>query len=294
MKNGRLICVNSGKCHEAGVPVSQDARPGSPCQQCGQPFVKIKDECFPLSFFWGIAVIYVYGLLVVFWGLRLERGRDSKNYAHAGAGIMGIDLQSFDASIYFTKSLAVALLDNASKGDRASVRRMLLEKPELLRHKVIGKITTLQAELYSQDATAFETLLEEEFDPNVQTRKGINSLMAAAMHPNSLFLAAAFKKTGLVPQQTDYKRGDALFLAVVNHQSGNIRRPLQRGADLNCRDSCGNTALMATFQGRCPTPDALMLLLQAGAVPSMTDKIALNARDFATYLNDPEILALLP
>ena len=294
MKNGRFICVNFGKCHEAGNPVTQDARPGSPCRECGQPLVPIKGEGFPLSLFLGIAAIFVVGVLVVFWAVRLERGRDSKNHARAGSGIIGISPQSFDASRYFTGSLAGALLDKASKGDRAGVRRMLLEKPELLREKGKGDITPLHAALFSQDATAFETLLEEGFDPNAQARNGITPLMAAAMHPNSRFLAAALKKTGMVPKQTDYKGRDALFLAVVNRQSGNIRLLLQSGADVNCRDSRGNTALMAAFQGRRPTPDAVRLLLQAGADTSLSDKTGLNVRDFAASFNDSEILALLP
>ena len=294
MKNGRLICVNFGKCRKADNPVTEDARPGYPCRECGQPLVPIKGKGISPSFFLGLAAILVAGVLAVVLVARLKVGRGTNRNASAGAKIVGNSPSSFDASRYFAGSHVGHLLDKASKGDLTGVRSMLVEQPELLRIAGKGGVTPLHAALFSQEVTAFETLLAEGFDPNASASNGITPLMAAAMHPDSRFLAAALKKTGMVPKQTDSKRRDALLLAVANRQSGNIRLLLRHGADPNCRDSRGNTALMAAFQGRRPKPDAVRLLLEAGADPALTDKTGLNARDFATSFNDPEILALLP
>jgi len=294
MKNGRLICVNFGKCHEAGNPVTQDTRPGSPCRECGHLLVIIKGKGIPPLFFWGIAAILVSGFLVVFLAARLKVGRGTNRHSPSGASIVGDAPSSFDASRYFSEPHAGPLLDRASKGDRAGVRRMLVEQPQLLMIRGKGGVTPLHAALFSQKSMAFETLLAEGFDPNISAGNGITPLMVAAMHPDSRFLAAVLKKTGMIPKQADSKGRGALFLAVANRQSGNIRLLLQHGADPNCRDSRGNTALMAAFQGRRPKPDAVSLLLEAGADPSLTDKTGLNARDYAASFNDPEILALLP
>lgn len=295
MKNGRLICVNFGKCREAGHSAPQDARLGTSCRECGQPLVAVRRGRFPPPLFLVIAAFLAVGVLLFFGAVRLKVGREAKSHPHAGAGISGFSPLSFDASRYFAGSFAGALLSVASKGDRPGVRKALIENPGLLRETGKGGITPLHAALFSQNATAFETLLAEGFDPNAPAGNGMSPLMAAAMHPNSRFLAAALKKAGGIgPKHADYKGRDALFLAVANRQSENIRLLLQHGADPNCRDSGGNTALMAAFQGRRPKPDTIRLLLEAGADPSLTDKNGLNARDFADSFNDPAILALLP
>lgn len=294
MKNDSSICVNFGICPEAGNPLMQDASPGSPCPECGQPLVSVREKRIPASAYLGIAAILIGGVLVIFLAMRLKGGRGTNGHSPAGSRIVGVEPSSFDASGYFTNPQAGKLLNMATKGDTAGVRRMLAAQPGLLRETGKGGVTPLHAALFSQETTAFEALLAEGFDPNAAARNGVTPLMAAAMHPNSRFLAAALKKTGMVPKQTDYKGRDALFLAVANRQSDNIRLLLQHGADANCRDLRGNTALMAAFQGRRPRPDAVRLLIDAGADPLLTDKTGLSARDYAGSFEDPEIIALLP
>ncbi|MCB1129564.1 MAG: ankyrin repeat domain-containing protein [Verrucomicrobiae bacterium] len=294
MKNVRFTCVNFGQCHEAGNPVADVTKPGASCRECGQPLVCLRNTGREPSPFWWIAAIFVVGGLVIFWAVRFKVTHLANGISSAGTKIIGSDLPSIDASKYFTGPNVRTLLNKAALGNRAGVHKVLVNHPELLREKGQGGVTPLHAALFSQDATAFEILLKEGFDPNTSARNGITPLMAAAMHPNSRFLAAALKETGTVPKQTDYKGRDALFLAVANRQSGNIKLLLQHGADPNCRDAMGNTALMAAFQGRRPNPDLIKLLLDAGADPALSDKTGLNARDFADSFNDPEILALLP
>lgn len=234
------------------------------------------------------------GILTLFW--MIKRGtHESKVAASATAeGNIRGGSPSFESSRYFPNKRIGELLITASRSDESGVRKMLAENPELLRAKGQGGIGPLHAALFSQDVTAFETLLKAGLDRDLPAQNGISPLMASAMHTNPRFLAVALGKTGAIPHQADHQGRDALFLAVMNRQTENVRLLLTRGADPNCKDSKGNTALMSAFQGRRPEPGIIRLLLASGANPLLADRSGLNARDFAASFNDPEVLALLP
>ena len=290
MSKPRSTCVNFGKCREAGK--SAPAGGTAACPECGQPMIPLATK--GLSRPVVIAATLLAGALTIFVTVKLRADRGKAVTSSTSAASIRGGTPSFESSRYFSNDRVGTLLTTASRGDDAGVRKMLSEHPELSRAKGKGDIGLLHAALFSQDVTAFETLLKAGLDRNLAAQNGISPLMASAMHTNPRFLAVALGKTGAIPRQADSKGRDALFLAVTNRRTENVRLLLARGAEPNCKDSRGNTALMAAFQGRRPEPGMIRLLLASGANPLLADKSGLSARDFAVTFNDPEVLALLP
>lgn len=241
MKHVCLSYVNYGQCPGAGKPVESHAAQRSSCSECGEPLISMKSTRLPLSLFIGVVLILVVGFLVIFLSIRSKASRVGDGHDMTDNKIVGVDNSSLDPSGYFVDSTIGFLLSEASKGNREAIRKIVIGRPELLWMTGKRRITALHAAVFSQDARTFETLLVEGFDPSVFERNRMTLVMTAAMHPNPRFLATALNKIGKVPDLTDYKGRDALYIAFANRQSQNVKTLLRHWANANYRDAEGIT-----------------------------------------------------
>lgn len=83
----------------------------------------------------------------------------------------------------------------------------------------------------------------------------------------------------------------ALMLAVYNGEQLFCEALLRGGADVNSRDSIGNTVLMAcAFKGNLKL---LKLLLHFGAITTYENRTKMNVRDWAKMFKRTEIIQYL-
>lgn len=265
---------------------------GQSCQECGQRLVITSPGMNRMLLVIGGGLL-IYAIMIIL-SQTLKHRFINATVAHASTdNIIGANDNVLGAK-YFPNGKISSLMGHAEKGELEIVRRILRSQPNLLTEKGKGGISPLHAALFSKEPTAFETLLNAGFDPNVPADNGITPLMAATFHQDSSYLEAALKKIGKLPVRKDNRGRDALFLAVANRRISNVRLLLTCGADPNGRDIRGNTILMAAFQGRRPDKEIVSLLLSAGAKVDEMNGSGLRAKDFAKTFHDPEFLALLP
>ena len=104
--------------------------------------------------------------------------------------------------------------------------------------------------------------------PSGQFNPGISFYEAAMNGRHDLVMQYIEKGTDV--NQRDSEGRTALMYAAYNGHIEVLMRLISKGADVNLQDNYGRTALMMAASG--PFPQALKLLLDNGAMPDVADK----------------------
>ena len=168
---------------------------------------------------------------------------------------------------------------------------------------------------------AVQSLLSRGFDPNTVSPEGVQGLFQA-LQDGSVKVAdvlVAWPKTQV--EWRSAKDESPLMMAAIRGHTGLVRKLVDRGADVNKTGwtplhyaaTSGHLAIIeilleqhAYIDAESPnkttplmmaahygTPQAVKLLLEAGADPSLRNDLGLTALDFATNGKRPDAIALL-
>jgi ankyrin repeat protein len=175
--------------------------------------------------------------------------------------------------------------------------------------------------LKQDDAKAVSALLQRGFDPNTLDPKGFPGLYLALQEPapHVAEVLIDWPKTNIEWRST--KDESALMMAALKGQTELARKLVDKGADVNkpgwaplhyaatrghlqimdlllenhayiVAESPNKSTplMMAAFYG---TPEAVRLLLEAGADPTLRNELGLSAIDFANRAGRADVAAMI-
>jgi ankyrin repeat protein len=175
--------------------------------------------------------------------------------------------------------------------------------------------------LKQDDAKAVSALLQRGFDPNTLDPKGFPGLYLALQEPapHVAEVLIDWPKTNIEWRST--KDESALMMAALKGQTELARKLVDKGADVNKpgwaplhyaatrghlqimdlllenhayidaeSPNKSTPLMMAAFYG---TPEAVRLLLEAGADPTLRNELGLSAIDFANRAGRADVAAMI-
>ena len=174
------------------------------------------------------------------------------------------------------------------------------------------------------DARSVSTLLERGFDPNTRNDKGQSGLLLAAREPSPRAFQVLIQAKNIKPESRNAQDESPLMMAAIRGQLDMVRQLLAKDADVNKpgwtplhyavsnahTDTLAITQLLldhsayidaASPNGSTPLMlaamygpiDAVKLLLQEGADPSLKNQLGLSAIDFANRASRQDIADLI-
>lgn len=147
---------------------------------------------------------------------------------------------------FFSEPVAVVLAGAACAGEADRVADLVADGASV-DTRGAGNVTPLMFAVICKSPAGVKALLEAGANPNYRNRHGMTATWIAAGHANSEVLRSLLDAGGDMYAENDSCTdvlGRALILGIENHTSrrwDNYQLLLDRGIDVNHRDSCGGT-----------------------------------------------------
>ena len=168
--------------------------------------------------------------------------------------------QTYRAEEFFTgRKLKLAKAIEA--GDMGVFRQ--LAKGDDLAAPGDRQMTLLWFAIQQQKFDAIKTLIQLGVDPDTQLAQGIGSALDYALYQKDLRFLKAMLDGGLSPNHQSPKHNLMLQRALIKGGFDHIKLLMERGADVNQRDSIGGTALHDAVNA--VKPDIALYLIERGA-----------------------------
>lgn len=191
-------------------------------------------------------------------------------------------LKDMNASKYFYDERQLNLAVAISKNDASSILQSLDDGADV---NYIGQdgMTPLLWALSNNNLKAFSILLDTGANPNLTTRAGSDQTadtspmeLAAALE-DSKFLKALLDHGGDPDLSIGSSGRSVLYQAARHRRFSNIRLLVDRGAQIDHRNTSGSTALMESVSAK--SFDVALTLLELGADPAIKDRWGYNVAD---------------
>ncbi|MBL9169190.1 MAG: ankyrin repeat domain-containing protein [Verrucomicrobiales bacterium] len=154
-----------------------------------------------------------------------------------------------------------AVADAAQRSDRAAVRRLLKQHPEVNASQPDG-MTALHWAVLKDDLELARLLLEAKANPGATNRYGVTPLALACQSGETATVELLLAR-GADPDAALSGGETALMTAARTGRPGPVQALLRQGANVNAKERRGQTALMwAAAEGHTEVVD---LLVRAGA-----------------------------
>lgn len=188
------------------------------------------------------------------------------------------------SSDYFESKQQVALADAVAKGNTDEIKRLVADGADI-NGQGKEKMTVLVWAILHEDKKAFQFLLENGADPNIQMTEssltsdgltdGNSAVSLAAMHEDVWYLEQALRHGGNPNVFNPVKSVTAIFQCIKLYDSNHTRLEhlalmIQAKADLNARDKNGLTPMMVAAMAN--RYDMVYAMLEAGADPTLKNK----------------------
>jgi ankyrin repeat protein len=181
---------------------------------------------------------------------------------HAATG----PLAKMKAGDFFSAGAEVALAEAAARGQVGKVQE-LLDRGTDVNSRGKDGMTPLLWTLLQENRAGFKYLLEHGANANLPAKKGTSVMSFAAMHKDSTFLALALKNGGNPNLVGTDLAQTPIFVGIENLRWDNVQLLIDAGANLNFRDSHGNTPLMSA--AGINQYHIVYAMLKAGADPAV-------------------------
>lgn len=179
----------------------------------------------------------------------------------------------------FTDEKVVALIEAASRGNRAEVDRLRADGVDIDARGKFG-MTPLIWEAAAGNDTGVVTLLDAGADRSLGTDQGDTALHKAAER-SSISTLQKLLDHGIDPSTRNTVTGaSAVWNALMNERPENITYLLAHGIDVTMVDRMGNTALHQA--AKINEADAVLELMAAGGDPTAINKQGVT---FQRYLS---------
>lgn len=157
--------------------------------------------------------------------------------------------------------------DAAQRGDKATVRALILKKVDVNAPQIDGT-TALHWAVQANDPELTDLLLKSGAKVSAATVAGSTPLQLAALNGNAVILERLIK-AGADPNVSLTRSGDtALMIAARTGKVDAVRVLLERGAKVNAQETWGGTtALMWAISEK--HPEITKLLIEQGAEPNI-------------------------
>jgi ankyrin repeat protein len=213
---------------------------------------------------------------------------------------------------------STALMDAAFMGSQTVAKRLIKQGVDVNEKDTFGNTALLYAAWQGQTEVA-QLLIEAGADVNAQTRYGWTALMSAAYNGNVEFvqllidygadvkiknnsgdtalkmahesghteLAEILKHASEIVPRTK----EMLFRAVMNDDVDEVKMLINKGADVNKRDSLGRTSLI--FASKMGYTEIAQLLINRGSYINVLDNVGYTALMWASKMGYMDITELL-
>ena len=168
--------------------------------------------------------------------------------------------RTYPAEDFFTgRKLTLA---KAIEADDMSALRQLA-KGEDLAAPGDKDMTLLWFAMQQKNFDAIKTLIQLGVDPDTQIVQGIGSALAYAFLQKDLRFLKAMLDGGLSPNHQSPKHKQMLQRAILGGTLEHLKMLVERGADIDQRDSIGGSALYESIATR--QPEIAIFLIEKGA-----------------------------
>jgi len=186
------------------------------------------------------------------------------------------------AERFFDSEPQVLLAEAATRGDIEGMQEALTRGAD---PNAVGRheMTPLFWAMLKQSFTAYEFLLEEGADPNLDVYppggQGYGSpIEMAALMPEPDYLRAALKHGGDPNKTYGVSDFPIIYRAITHRQLDNIKLLLRHGAEINYQDESGGTPIIEAVTAT--QFEIALYLLREGADPTLSLWTGSSAVDF--------------